>query len=200
MGKHFHSSQQCWTPFHFWDVGARIHGSSSSSLLHGFALLHGGESQWCLRGVKGYGKKVGIAIFSETVSNTVFLAIATCLLKDLTGWVTGELILLERRVIVICCSSSSSSNYLATGLTHIPSALRLWLFLHLSGKFPEKSCQPRPNSQSLRFVSSSNSRKILSNLTWGSTEQSLPLKQVHLFSDWNVKWGLCYSPSEPDLF
>lgn len=39
----FHSSHQCSTPSHFWDVLGRIHGSSGSSLLRGFAVLHGGE-------------------------------------------------------------------------------------------------------------------------------------------------------------
>lgn len=75
------------------------------------------ESKWCLRGVKVYGQKVGIAVVSETVSNTVFLPIAACLLKDLTGKVTGSLILLKRRIFVVCWSSPGSSSHLAAGLT-----------------------------------------------------------------------------------
>lgn len=35
-----------------------------------------------------YGQKVGIAVASETENNRVFLAIATCLLKDMANRVT----------------------------------------------------------------------------------------------------------------
>lgn len=95
--------------------------------------------RWWLRGAKVHGQKWEF-LLSLKLEVKMF-SWNCCLPAKRLIWQSHSVTNSSQRgVIVFCWTSPGSFNHLAAGLVLIPSALRVWLFLHLRGKFPEISC------------------------------------------------------------